>query len=151
MLKLKPELGPWFSGDDSQCSHVDFALRFDEHEQPRVLKRARSACWGIPSGRRARVKLLISPSRKCPAQRAGGRDGAREPSAQKQRDGLRFARGRGVRVSASEKLELIHRVESSSLSIRRTLVEIGLPRSTFYAWYKRCLEGGPEALESEAA
>jgi putative transposase len=52
-----------------------------------------------------------------------------------------------VRVSASEKLELIHLVEGSSLSVRRTLAEIGLPRSTFYAWYKRYLEGGPEALE----
>jgi transposase InsO family protein len=50
-------------------------------------------------------------------------------------------------VSASEKLEVIHLVEGSSLSVRRTLTEIGLPRSTFYAWYKRYLEGGPEALE----
>ncbi len=31
--------------------------------------------------------------------------------------------------------------------MRRTLTEIGLPRSTFYAWYKRYLEGGLEALE----
>ena len=54
-----------------------------------------------------------------------------------------------MRVSASEKLELIHLVEGSSLSVRRTLAEIGLPRSTFYAWYKRYLEGGPEALEPE--
>ena len=45
-------------------------------------------------------------------------------SAQKKRDGLRCARGRGVRVSASEKLELIRLVEGSSLSIRRTLTEI---------------------------
>jgi transposase InsO family protein len=52
-----------------------------------------------------------------------------------------------VRVSASEKLELIHLVEGSSLSVRRTLAEIGLPRSTFYAWYTRYLDGGPEALE----
>ena len=42
-----------------------------------------------------------------------------------------------MRVSASEKLELIRLVEGSSLSIRRTLTEIGLPHSTFYAWYKR--------------
>ena len=51
-----------------------------------------------------------------------------------------------MRVSASEKLELIRLVEGSSLSIRRTLAEIGLARSTFYAWYKRYLEGDPEAL-----
>ena len=42
-------------------------------------------------------------------------------------------------MSASEKLELIRLVEGSSLSIRRTLTEIGLPHSTFYAWYKRYL------------
>ena len=52
-----------------------------------------------------------------------------------------------MRVSASEKLELIRLVEGSSLSVRRTLAEIGLARSTFYAWYKRYLDGGPEALE----
>ena len=52
-----------------------------------------------------------------------------------------------MRVSASEKLELIRLVEGSSLSIRRTLAEIGLSRSTFYAWYQRYLKGGPEGLE----
>ena len=51
-----------------------------------------------------------------------------------------------MRVSAAEKRELIHLVEGSSLSVRRTLAEIGLARSTFYAWYKRYREGGPEAL-----
>ncbi len=52
-----------------------------------------------------------------------------------------------MRVSASEKLELIRLVEGSSLSVRHTLAEIKLPRATFYAWYKRYLAGGPEALE----
>ena len=52
-----------------------------------------------------------------------------------------------MRVSASEKLELIRLVEGSSLSVRRTLAEIGLPRSTFYVWYQRYLGGGPGALE----
>ena len=52
-----------------------------------------------------------------------------------------------MRVSASEKLELIRLVEGSALSVKRTLAEIGLPRSTFYAWYKRYAEGGVEALE----
>ena len=51
-----------------------------------------------------------------------------------------------MRVSASEKLELIHLVEGSSLSARRTLAEIGLARSTFYAWYKRYRERGVEGL-----
>src|SRR5262249_37374135 len=33
-----------------------------------------------------------------------------------------------------------------SLSIRRTLAPIGIPRSTFYDWYSRYQEGGIEAL-----
>ena len=69
-------------------------------------------------------------------------------SAQKKRDGLRCARGRGVRVSASEKLELIRLVEGSSLSIRRTLTEIrAAALDVFRLVQARYLEGGPEALE----
>ena len=52
-----------------------------------------------------------------------------------------------MRYSASEKFEIIELVEQSSLSIRRTLAPIGIPRSTFYDWYKRYQEGGIEALE----
>ena len=52
-----------------------------------------------------------------------------------------------MRYSASEKLEIIQLVEQSSLSVRRTLAPIGIPRSTFYGWYRRYLEGGIEALE----
>src|SRR5262245_50072657 len=37
-----------------------------------------------------------------------------------------------MRYSASEKFEIIELVEQSSLSIRRTLAPIGIPRSTFY-------------------
>src|SRR5262249_22290697 len=51
-----------------------------------------------------------------------------------------------MRYSASEKLEIIELVEQSSLSIRRTLAPIGIPRSTFYDWYSRYQEGGIEAL-----
>jgi transposase-like protein len=42
-----------------------------------------------------------------------------------------------LRVNAVEKLELIRLVEGSALSIRQTLKEIGLARSTLYAWHKR--------------
>jgi len=52
-----------------------------------------------------------------------------------------------MRYSASEKLEISQLVEQSSLSVRRTLAPIGIPRSTFYGWYSRYLEGGIEALE----
>jgi putative transposase len=52
-----------------------------------------------------------------------------------------------MRYSASEKFEILELVEQSSLSIRRTLAPIGIPRSTFYDWYSRYQEGGIEALE----
>ena len=38
--------------------------------------------------------------------------------------------------SASEKLAIIRLVEDSELSIRRTLVEINVSRSSFYRWYR---------------
>jgi len=52
-----------------------------------------------------------------------------------------------MRYSASEKFEIIELVEQSSLSIRRTLAPIGIPKSTFYDWYSGYQEGGIEALE----
>lgn len=38
-----------------------------------------------------------------------------------------------MRYAASEKLEIIRLVEQSSLPVRRTLAQIGIPKSTFYA------------------
>jgi len=52
-----------------------------------------------------------------------------------------------MRYSAAEKLEIIRLVEQSSLPLRRTLAQIGIPRSTFYAWYERYLARGAGALE----
>ena len=51
-----------------------------------------------------------------------------------------------MRYTAPEKLEIIALVERSSLSVRRTLAPLGIPRSTFYGWYRRYAEGGVEAL-----
>lgn len=51
-----------------------------------------------------------------------------------------------MRYSASEKREIIDLVENSSLSVRRTLEQLGIPRSTFYGWYERYREGGDDAL-----
>ena len=53
---------------------------------------------------------------------------------------------RGMRYPASEKAEIIELVEQSHLSAKRTLDKLGVPRSTFYRWYERYCEGGPEAL-----
>jgi len=38
-----------------------------------------------------------------------------------------------VRLTAAEKAEVIGLVEGSDLSVRRTLAELGVRRSTFYA------------------
>jgi len=37
--------------------------------------------------------------------------------------------------TASEKLAIIQLVEESELSVRRTLAEIKVSRSSFYRWY----------------
>ena len=50
-------------------------------------------------------------------------------------------------LSGAEKLEVIRLVEESELSIRRTLTELGVSRSSFYRWYRQYLDGGPEGLE----
>ena len=52
-----------------------------------------------------------------------------------------------MRYPASDKLEIIRLVETSSLPVRRTLNQIGIPKSTFYAWYDRYVSGGLDALE----
>ena len=52
-----------------------------------------------------------------------------------------------MRYPASEKLEIIRIVEQSHLPARRTLDQLGIARRTFYRWYDRYREGGPEALE----
>jgi putative transposase len=39
-----------------------------------------------------------------------------------------------MRYRASEKREIIDLVERSSLPVRRTLGQLGIPKSTFYGW-----------------
>ena len=52
-----------------------------------------------------------------------------------------------MRYPAAEKLEIIRLVEQSHLPVRRTLAKIGIPPTTFYRWYDRFTEHGPEGLE----
>ena len=52
-----------------------------------------------------------------------------------------------MRYPASEKLEIIKIVEQSHLPAKKTLDQLGIARRTFYRWYDRYVEGGPEALE----
>ncbi|WP_111735908.1 IS3 family transposase [Roseovarius amoyensis] len=53
---------------------------------------------------------------------------------------------RGMRYPASEKLEIIRTVEGSHLPTKLTLDMLGIPRTTFYRWYDRYVEGGIDAL-----
>ena len=52
-----------------------------------------------------------------------------------------------MRYCASEKMEIIRTVEESSLGLRRTLQQLGIPKSTFYVWYDRYLSDGVAGLE----
>jgi len=51
-----------------------------------------------------------------------------------------------VRYSQTEKMEVIRLVEGSSLSVRRTLAQLGVARSTFYRWYAAYSRGGYDGL-----
>jgi len=51
-----------------------------------------------------------------------------------------------MRYPTAEKLEIIRIVEQSHLPAKRTLDQLGIARRTFYRWYDRYREGGPEAL-----
>ncbi len=55
-----------------------------------------------------------------------------------------------MRYPASEKLEIINLVERSHLPVIRTLVMLGISRTSFYRWYARYQTGGPEALEDRS-
>lgn len=54
-----------------------------------------------------------------------------------------------MRHSASEKMEVIRLVEGSSLSVKRTLAELDIPRSTFYRWYRAYERSGYAGLERQ--
>ena len=54
-----------------------------------------------------------------------------------------------IRRSPEEKLEIIHLVEHSNLSVKRTLEELDIPRSTFYRWYRQYQEDGPDGLRDQ--
>jgi hypothetical protein len=58
-----------------------------------------------------------------------------------------------MRYRTAENLEIICLVEWSSLSVRRTLEQLGIPRATFYRWYQRYFGArrrGPGEMASRA-
>ena len=56
-----------------------------------------------------------------------------------------------MRYSQAEKREIIRLVEQSTLSVRQTLKELGIARSTFYEWYKRYQAEGYEGLANRSS
>ena len=69
--------------------------------------------------------------------------GVRPPA----RHGFERKAERGMRYSASEKLEIIRLVEGSHQSVKRTLEQIGVSRPTFYRWYDLYRRFGESALQ----
>lgn len=51
-----------------------------------------------------------------------------------------------TRYSQAEKMEIIRLVETSELSVKQTLQELAVPRSTFYKWYARYQREGYAGL-----
>ena len=54
-----------------------------------------------------------------------------------------------MRHNPAETMEIIRLVEGSALPARRTLAELGVPRSSFYRWYAAYAESGFEGLASQ--
>lgn len=53
-----------------------------------------------------------------------------------------------MRYGQAQKMEIIKLVENSRLSVKATLKELDMNRSTFYDWYRRYLEHGYDGLAS---
>ncbi len=54
-----------------------------------------------------------------------------------------------MRITPSEKQEIIRLVERSELGVNRTLKELGIHKSTFYKWYRIYVEKGIDGLEPQ--
>jgi len=53
-----------------------------------------------------------------------------------------------MRLSQTEKMEIIRIVEQSEVGVVRTLKELGIPTSTFYKWYAKYRDQGYDGLAS---
>lgn len=56
-----------------------------------------------------------------------------------------------IRYEPEEKMEIIHQVEHSDLPVKQTLEKLQVPRSTFYDWYRRYQELGPDGLKTKSS
>lgn len=53
-----------------------------------------------------------------------------------------------IRRTPEEKMEIIHLVEHSNLSITKTLEELDVPSSSFYRWYEKYQQEGLDGLKN---
>jgi len=51
-----------------------------------------------------------------------------------------------MRYTQAEKMEIIDIVDNSEIGVNKTLIEMGIHKSTFYNWYERYLEWGYDGL-----
>jgi putative transposase len=56
-----------------------------------------------------------------------------------------------MRYSPAEKMEIIRLVEESDQSVKRTLAELGIARSSYYEWYQRYQRHGYAGLEGRSS
>jgi len=68
----------------------------------------------------------------------------------KKLDGFGVRINRYMKYSQSEKMEIIRMVEGSNLSVKKTLEQMDVPRSSFYVWYKRYQEDGYDGLRTKS-
>jgi len=64
-------------------------------------------------------------------------------------DTKREADSTEVSEMRNENEEIIRLVERPELSVNRTIKELNISKATFYNWYNKFLEGGPDALEDQ--
>ncbi len=114
------------NGQRTSCKPERRGWLATPHEQPRPMRLRRSAARQRVSRRWLRNKRL---------NRAFSKKHAREWGLTR------------MRYAASEKLEIIRLFEESHLSARRTLAKLGIPLTTFYRWYGRCLRRGEAGLQ----
>ncbi|MCF8033242.1 MAG: transposase [Desulfarculaceae bacterium] len=57
--------------------------------------------------------------------------------------------GSVMRFTQAEKMEIIRLVEGSSLPVTQALLEMDVPRSSFYRWYRRYLDHGYDGLANQ--
>jgi putative transposase len=52
-----------------------------------------------------------------------------------------------MRLAVAEKVEIIHLVDRSEVPVKVILRELGIPPSSFYAWYRCYVMRGPDGLK----